>query len=43
MAADVIMTSVAPTISIRILVSFFAGPLVSLEGTAQLANHNWFD
>ncbi|MBB4260805.1 MULTISPECIES: hypothetical protein [Bradyrhizobium] len=43
MAADVIMTSAAPTISIRIFFSFFADPAATLDGTQQLANHNWFD
>jgi hypothetical protein len=43
MAADVI-TSAAPSISIRILFSFFADDLVgSLDGPRQLANHNSFD
>jgi hypothetical protein len=43
MAADVIM-SAAPSISIRILFSFFADDLVgSLDGPRQLANHDSFD
>jgi hypothetical protein len=43
MAADVIMTSAAPAISIRILFSFFADPGTSLDGARQLANHNSFE
>jgi hypothetical protein len=43
MAADVIITSAAPTIRIRILVLLFAGNVASLDGTRQLANHIWFD
>jgi hypothetical protein len=43
MAADVIMTSAAPTISIRIFFSFIADPVATLDRTQQLANHNWFD
>ncbi|BAR53589.1 hypothetical protein NK6_404 [Bradyrhizobium diazoefficiens] len=44
MAADVIIMSAAPSISIRILFSFFADDLVgSLDGPRQLANHNSFD
>jgi hypothetical protein len=43
MAADVIITSAAPTIRIRTLVLLFAGNVASLDGTRQLANHNSFD
>jgi hypothetical protein len=44
MAAVVITTSAAPSITIRILFSFFCADFsVSLDGTPQLANHFWFD
>jgi hypothetical protein len=43
MAADVIITSAAPTITIRILVLLFAGNAASLDRTRQLANHICFD
>ncbi|WP_283816132.1 hypothetical protein [Bradyrhizobium iriomotense] len=43
MAAVVIIMSAAPTISIRILFSFSQMIFGSLDGTRQLANHNWFD
>jgi hypothetical protein len=44
MAADVIMTSAAPSISLRIFFSFFAQiARRSLDGIRQLANHFRFE
>jgi hypothetical protein len=43
MAADVIMTSAAPSIRIRILFSFSQIALPSLDWRRELANHISFD